>query len=99
MQSVREEGRPAGIAPAGLVAVQLDWNLSLSGEEYVSTQAWRWGTTSVGTLCAAAGIIAFLVLRLLGAGAQPDTNRVGPAAARSGVKDSETGWGITDISG
>ena len=49
---------------------------------------------------AAAGIIAFLVLRRLGAGASPDINRVGHAAsARSGRKDFETGWGITNWSG
>ena len=65
----------------------------------IGSLGWRWGTTAAGTLGVAAGIIAFLVLRRLGAGAQPDTNRVGSVADRSGGKDSEGGWGITDRSG
>ena len=77
----------------GKVAISLTVSVIIGG------LGWRWGTTGAGTLGVAAGIIAFLVLRRLGAGAQPDTNRVGPAAARSGGKDSETGWGITDRSG
>ena len=74
--------------------------ISLTVSVIIGSLGWRWGTTGAGTLGVAAGIIAFLVLRHLGAGAQPDTNLVGPAAAaRSGGKDSETGWGITDRSG
>ncbi len=37
----RKEAARAVIDPAGPVAVQLDWNLSLSGEDCVTTQAWR----------------------------------------------------------
>lgn len=71
--------------------------ISLALSVIIGSLGWRWGTTSAGILGVAAGIIAFLVLRRLGAGAPPDINRAGLAAtARSGRKDSETGWGVTN---
>lgn len=71
--------------------------ISLALSVIIGSLGWRWGTTSAGILGVAAGIIAFLFLRRLGAGAPPDINRAGLAAtARSGRKDSETGWGVTN---
>ena len=71
--------------------------ISLAVSVIIGGLGWRWGTASAGTLGVAAGIIVFLVLRRLGAGAAPDINRVGRAAtAESGGKDVETGWGITN---
>lgn len=71
--------------------------ISLALSVIIGSLGWRWGTTSAGILGVAAGIIAFLVLRRLGAGAPPDIIRAGLAAtARSGRKDSETGWGVTN---
>lgn len=71
--------------------------ISLAVTVIIGSLGWRWATTSAGILGVAAGIITFLVLRRLGAGAPPDKDRVGRAAtARSGRKDLETGWGITN---
>ncbi len=71
--------------------------ISLAVTVIIGSLGWRWATTSAGILGVAAGIITFLVLRRLGAGAPPDKDRVGLAAtARSGRKDLETGWGITN---
>lgn len=71
--------------------------ISLAVTVIIGSLGWRWATTSAGILGVAAGIITFLVLRRLGAGAPPDIDRVGLAAtARSGRKDLETGWGITN---
>ncbi|MEE8139463.1 MAG: MFS transporter [Alphaproteobacteria bacterium] len=68
--------------------------ISLMVSVFIGGLGWRWGTTSVGILGVVAGIITFLVLRRLGAGSPPEINRDGHAAARSGGKDSGTGWGI-----
>ncbi len=74
--------------------------ISLMVSVLIGGLGWRWGTTSVGILGVAAGIITFLVLRRLGTGAPPDKNRVGhAAAARSGGKELGTGWGIKNWSG
>lgn len=71
--------------------------ISLAVTVIIGSLGWRWATTSAGILGVAAGIITFLVLRRLGAGAPPDIDRVGLAAtARSDRKDLETGWGITN---
>jgi MFS family permease len=52
---------------------------------------WRWGAAGAGTLGVAAGLMAYLLLRRLGAGARP------PRPEAVGDEQSaDTGWGITD---
>jgi MFS family permease len=70
-------------------------SISLMVSVIIGSLGWRWGATSAGTVGVAAGIIAYLVFRRLGAGSPPDKNRVAHAAtAGSGGKEFETGWGI-----
>ena len=52
---------------------------------------WRWGAAGAGTLGVAAGLMAYLLLRRLGAGARPPR----PQAVED-ENSADAGWGITD---
>jgi FSR family fosmidomycin resistance protein-like MFS transporter len=64
----------------------------------VSGFGWRWATTGVGVLGVVSGIVAYLLLSALGAGARPEM-----AAATQSTKNKPVlqtrDWGITDRSG
>ena len=69
----------------GKVAIPLALSVVIGG------LGWRWGAAGAGTLGVAAGLMAYLLLRRLGAGARP------PRPEAVGDEQSaDTVWGITD---